>query len=36
MGENELPTFIALIAVTFIFIGVIVAIAAVTWAFLLI
>lgn len=35
MGENELPTFIAVIAAAVIVIGVIVAMAAVTWAFLL-
>lgn len=35
MGDNELPTFIAVIAAAVMVIGVMVAMAAVTWAFLL-
>ena len=35
MGENELPTFIAVIAAAVMVIAVVVAMAAVTWAFLL-
>ena len=35
MGENELPTFIAVIASAIMIIGVMVAMAAVTWVFLL-
>ena len=36
MGDNELPTFIAVIAAAVMVIAVVVAMAAVTWAFLLI
>jgi len=35
MGESELPTFIAVIALAVVIIGVMVAMAAVTWVFLL-
>ena len=35
MGDGELPTFIAVIASIVVVIGVMVAMAAVTWAFLL-
>ena len=35
MGENELPTFVAVIASAVAVIGVMVAMAAVTWVFLL-
>ena len=35
MGDNELPTFIAVIASAIVVVGVMVAMAAVTWLFLL-
>lgn len=35
MEDSGLPTFIAIIAATVLIIGIIVAMAAVTWAFLL-
>ncbi len=35
MGENELPTFIAVIVSAVMVIGVMVAMAAITWVFLL-
>jgi len=35
MGDSELPTFIAVIASAILVIGVMVAMAAVTWVFLL-
>jgi len=35
MGDNELPVFIAVIVAAVLIIGVMVAMAAVTWVFLL-
>ncbi len=35
MGDNELPTFIAVIVSAVMVIGVMVAMAVITWAFLL-